>query len=90
MTEHVASQLILDLAATPEDDPHTELATLAGRARELLTALASSTGPHGLVDGWTRRLWATSQDGRMVITLAGQIQEVAGQMRAAVGLSELE
>jgi hypothetical protein len=88
----MAVRLIMDLAATPEDDPHTELATLAARARGLLVALASASplGPAGLVDGWTRRLWATSQEDRMVIKLAGQIQDVVGEMRDACHLPELD
>jgi hypothetical protein len=44
------------------------------------------TAPH--VDRWSRRLWAASQDGRMIINLAGEIQAVAGEMRAAAGLPE--
>jgi NTP pyrophosphatase (non-canonical NTP hydrolase) len=41
------------------------------------------------IDEWTRRLWATSQADRMVIFLAGEIQEVVDEIRAAAGLPEL-
>jgi hypothetical protein len=50
---------------------------------------AALPGPSSLVDEWTRRLWATSQNGRMVINLAGEIQDVVGKMRSAAGLPEL-
>jgi hypothetical protein len=40
------------------------------------------------IDAWTRRLWRTSQDGRMVIKCAGQVQQVAEEMREAAGLEE--
>lgn len=38
------------------------------------------------IDEWTRRLWATSQADRMVISLAGEIQKVVDEMREAAGL----
>ena len=38
------------------------------------------------VDRWTRHLWHTSQHDRMVIGLAGRIQQVADEMRAVAGL----
>ena len=40
------------------------------------------------VDRWTRHLWHTSQHGRMIIFLAGRIQEVVNEMREAAGLEE--
>jgi hypothetical protein len=39
-----------------------------------------------MTDRWTRHLWHTSQHNRMVIGLAGRIQEVVDEMRAAAGL----
>lgn len=41
------------------------------------------------VDRWTRDLWRVSRDGRMIIRLAGQIQQVADEMRAAAVLPEI-
>jgi hypothetical protein len=41
------------------------------------------------VDRWTRDLWRVSQDGRMIIRLAGEVQQIADDMRAAAGLPEI-
>jgi len=38
------------------------------------------------VDRWTRHLWHTSQHNRMVIGLAGRIQQQVDEMREAAGL----
>lgn len=41
------------------------------------------------VDRWSRHLWHTSQHNRMVIALAGRLQDQANEMRKAVGLEPL-
>lgn len=40
------------------------------------------------MDGWTRHLWHISQHNHMIIGLAGRIQDIVEQMRAAAGLPE--
>ena len=40
------------------------------------------------VDQWTRHLWHASQHNRMVIGLAGRLQQIAAEMREAAGLAE--
>ena len=42
-----------------------------------------------LVDRWSKHLWHTSQHNRMVIGLAGRMQDLANEMREAVGLEPL-
>lgn len=38
------------------------------------------------IDEWSARLWHTSQHNRMVIGLGGRLQDLANEMREAVGL----
>lgn len=40
------------------------------------------------IDEWSAHLWHTSQHNRMVIGLAGRLQGLANEMRAAGGLEE--
>lgn len=38
------------------------------------------------IDQWTRRLFRTSQDDKIITRLSGEIQEVVNEMRKAAGL----
>jgi hypothetical protein len=38
------------------------------------------------IDRWSKHLWHTSQHNRIVIALAGRLQDLANEMRESVGL----
>lgn len=40
-------------------------------------------------DRWTRQIWSVSQRDRMIISLAEDLREIVGEVRAAAGLPEL-
>lgn len=40
------------------------------------------------IDEWSAHLWHVSQHSRMVIALAGRLQDLANEMRRSVGLPE--
>lgn len=66
-----------------------------GDIPRLITALYAYLASRGLptlpaaVDEQTRALWRTSQNGRMIINLAGEIQDAADKLREAAGLPEI-
>jgi hypothetical protein len=61
----------------------------------LITALYAYLASRGLpalpaiVDEQTQALWRTSQNDRMIINLAGEIQDAADKLREAAGLPEI-
>lgn len=70
-----------DLAKVPAD-----LVVMAGLIEEVADAAKTATASR--IDEWSAHLWHVSQHNRMVIALAGRLQDLANEMRRSVGLPE--